>query len=229
MSLRAIARKLLGKRTRDPELESLQQVIAQLAPYTLVSYGRLLSLHRSARKLAAENVPGAFVECGTCRGGSAAVIARAAKLDGWKRELFLFDSFQGHPPTASAEAPDAAEVQKFAGTLVASVRDVQCALETAGAFNDQKVHIVPGWFQDTLPTTEMPGIALLHLDGDFYDSTRCCLENLYDKVASGGIIQVDDYSYEVTHGCRKAVDEFLRDRNGYQLTAVECALVIHKN
>jgi len=36
---------------------------------------------------------------------------------------------------------------------------------------------------------------------------KTCLDNLYDKVAHGGIIQFDDYGY--WKGARRAVDEFL--------------------
>jgi DNA topoisomerase IB len=36
------------------------------------------------------------------------------------------------------------------------------------------------------------------------------MENLYDRVVPGGIIQIDDYTY--WNGCRKAIDEFLACR-----------------
>jgi O-methyltransferase len=50
----------------------------------------------------------------------------------------------------------------------------------------------------------------LRLDGDWYASTKICLDHLYDKVLKGGFIIVDDYgAYE---GCKKAVDEFLARR-----------------
>ena len=52
---------------------------------------------------------------------------------------------------------------------------------------------------------------LLHLDGDWYDSTRCILENLYDQSVDGAYLQVDDYGH--WQGCRKAIDEFENIRN----------------
>jgi hypothetical protein len=54
-------------------------------------------------------------------------------------------------------------------------------------------------------------IALLRLDGDWYDSTRCCLEILYESVVSGGVVIIDDYGH--WKGCKTAVDEFLHKKD----------------
>lgn len=45
-------------------------------------------------------------------------------------------------------------------------------------------------------------IAVLRLEGDRYDSTRVCIENLYPHVAPGGIVIVDDY-YNNWDGCAR--------------------------
>ena len=72
------------------------------------------------------------------------------------------------------------------------------------------VHILPGWFQDTIPNNDFGPIALLHLDCDFYDAVKFCLEKLFDKVVTGGYIVIDDYSSH--KGCKLAVDEFSKSR-----------------
>ena len=67
------------------------------------------------------------------------------------------------------------------------------------------------WFQNTVPIDagKLGPIALLRLDGDWYDSTKICLEHLYPLLSPGGIIIMDDYwTWE---GCRKATDEY-RDK-----------------
>ena len=51
---------------------------------------------------------------------------------------------------------------------------------------------------------------MLRLDGDWYESTRVCLEHLHDLVVPGGFVIIDDYGY--WEGCRRAVDEFLASR-----------------
>ncbi|HUP59862.1 MAG TPA: TylF/MycF/NovP-related O-methyltransferase [Thermoanaerobaculia bacterium] len=85
----------------------------------------------------------------------------------------------------------------------------------------ERVEIRKGWFQDTLPSAkhEIGSIAVLRLDGDWYESTRVCLDNLYDLVAPGGYVIIDDYNY--WEGCKRAVDEFLAARGlGVALVAV---------
>ena len=69
---------------------------------------------------------------------------------------------------------------------------------------------VKGLFQDTLATAGVRSIAVLHLDCDWYDSVKACLDHLYDRVSPGGIIQFDDYGHWA--GTRKAVDDFFRHR-----------------
>ena len=50
-------------------------------------------------------------------------------------------------------------------------------------------------------------IAILRLDGDWYASTKICLEYLFHKVVPGGFVIIDDYgTYD---GCKRAVDEYL--------------------
>ena len=75
-----------------------------------------------------------------------------------------------------------------------------------------RIEFVKGWFENTVPVTrkQIQQIAVLRIDGDWYESTKCCLENLYDKVSSGGYVIVDDY--QSCYGCRRAVDEFIQNR-----------------
>jgi hypothetical protein len=81
---------------------------------------------------------------------------------------------------------------------------------------------VKGYFQDTLPRKkdEVAPIALLHMDADWYESTKTILDNLYDFVVPDGFIQVDDYGH--WEGCRQALHEFesIRKTN-FKLNAID--------
>jgi hypothetical protein len=72
---------------------------------------------------------------------------------------------------------------------------------------------VKGLFADTLPQykAEISTIALLHADGDWYESTMDIFNTLFDRVIAGGFIQVDDYGH--WEGCKKALHDFENSRN----------------
>ena len=82
--------------------------------------------------------------------------------------------------------------------------------------NIDRVKIVDGDIFDTLPTflEQHPGlkISLLHMDVDLYNVTKYCLEELYDKVCTGGVIIFDEYGLVPWQGETTAVDEFFKER-----------------
>lgn len=168
---------------------------------------RLNHLARVAQ--AARNVPGAFVECGVQNGYSAAFLAattRGARC----QHVWLFDSFQGLPePTAEDGEFAAMEWPGRRGEwCLGSEKRVRRAFAEIG-WPEDRLHVVPGWFENTL-TPEVIGqigpIALLHVDADWYGPTLLALERLSPGVVPGGIVAVDDYHY--WEGSRKAVEAF---------------------
>ena len=58
---------------------------------------------------------------------------------------------------------------------------------------------------------EVGEVAILRIDVDFYESTKVCLDYLYDNVVQGGYVIIDDYNW--FSGCKIAVDTFIRERN----------------
>lgn len=167
-----------------------------LGPY------RLHQLFRLAMMVDREGVAGDYVECGVYRGGSAALLAHAADIARPSRHLWLFDSFAGLPAPTGIDGPGAVHLQ---GDLVGSEQDVLDLLRRVGA-QSARVHIVQGWFEDTLPVAPIERVALLHIDADWYESIKLCLELFYDRVAPGGVVVLDDY--DEWPGCRAALHEF---------------------
>ena len=167
------------------------------------------------------NLEGAIVECGVWRGGCAAVMATVAEKSKSNRKVWLFDSFEGMPQATKDDiGEDARELSGGAmsgnlapvGTNIASVDEVKELLFTKLRLGENNITIVKGWFQDTLPLyrTRIGPIALLRIDGDWYESTKVGLECLFDNVVNEGYVIIDDYGF--FPGCRKAVDEFLDSR-----------------
>ncbi|MEM9500126.1 MAG: TylF/MycF/NovP-related O-methyltransferase, partial [Pseudomonadota bacterium] len=74
---------------------------------------------------------------------------------------------------------------------------------------DDRVHLLAGWFDDTLPTAPIDRIAVLRLDADYYASTMTVLDALYHRVPSGGVVIIDDYG--VLEPAKRATDQFRAD------------------
>ena len=193
----------------------------KVRPFTMVSYERLENAYELAEDIEKRKIAGAFVECGVWKGGAAAVVAVVAAKKEEKRQLWLFDSFEGLPEPTPQDGVRAKEYAggRTSGTLasigkcVGPLQDVQQLFFHKLRLSGDTVHIEQGWFQDTLAAAKerVGSIALLRMDADWYESTRCILENLFDNVVAGGYVIIDDYY--CWEGCKKAVDEFLAKRN----------------
>jgi hypothetical protein len=204
-----------GYDREDAAREAAQHVIG----HTQLSYERLMTLYEQVAYIERRRLPGALVECGVWRGGGSAMMALANLTEGAERRVVhLFDSFEGMPaPSAEldgAEAQrlmDVATAQGVACNAAAPEDALQLIVDRAG-YPEAFVHVHKGWFQDTLPAARegIGPIALLRIDGDWYDSTRVVFEQLYDLVAPGGVVVIDDYGH--FEGCRRATDEFLARR-----------------
>ncbi len=175
----------------------------------MCSNARLRALHRAVKYVVAQTIPGDVVECGTARGGSAALMGLTLKqLGASERTLWVFDTFEGLPPP-TADDPDFEIAKLHTGTCLGTIEEVTASFQRLAILDRTK--FIKGLFQDTLCATNVGNIAVLHIDGDWYGSVKACLENLYDKVAEGGVIQIDDYGF--WKGARKAVDEFFASRS----------------
>jgi len=156
-----------------------------------------------------EAVRGCVVECGVWRGGMSAGMADVL---GAHRQYFLFDSFEGMPP-ASEDLDGTAAIAWQSNTTgpiyrnnnIAPQEEAETAMKLSAATS---YSLIKGWFNETTPHFKPPSeIAVLRLDGDWYESTKVCLENLYRYVAPSGIVIIDDY-YN-WDGCARAVNEFV--------------------
>jgi len=192
----------------------------KIYPYTMVDAKRLSNIHDLAEAAEKGKLKGVFAECGVWRGGCAAIMASVSKKAQSSRKIWLFDSFEGLPEPTTKDGQVAKDyAQNRAGGKLKTINKCVGPLDDAKEifFNVLKIDpnnvvIKKGWFQDTLPVAkkEIGPIAILRLDGDWYESTKICLDNLYDNVTSGGYVVVDDYGH--WEGCKKAIDEFIAGR-----------------
>lgn len=161
---------------------------------------------------------GSLVECGVARGGCLAVMAYVRP----DRPSWGFDSFEAMPPLSEEDQGDG---ESWVGYQCSGPLGLAAAEETLKRFKARSsvATLVAGWFEDTLPANlaAVKPIAVLRLDNDWYRSTNFCLETLYDAIAPGGFVLVDDY--HTFAGCRRAVDAF-RLARGIRTTLIDVEL-----
>jgi O-methyltransferase len=207
------------------------QAIKVIRKNTMLPYVNLVTLYEQVMFCEKNSIEGDFVECGVWKGGAVALMALAnMQHSKTRRNLHLFDAFDDIcAPDEEVDGVRAiTEVKEIIGKGAAvegelkplkgiydqfgghgTVEECQLLIEKTIGYPADKVHYHKGWFQDTIQEKAklIDKIAILRLDGDWYASTKICLDHLFDKVAPGGFIIIDDYG--LYSGCKKAVDEFL--------------------
>jgi O-methyltransferase len=106
------------------------------------------------------HLPGAVVECGTWKGG---MIAGVGTLFNDDRDYYLFDSFEGLPAPQDIDKDARGQSAKTwqansNHNCRAAESFAQRAMLLSGARN---VHIIKGWFNETLPNYSGQPIAIL--------------------------------------------------------------------
>lgn len=172
--------------------------------YSMISKERMADLRRCCETAIDEGIPGAFVETGICRGGALMMMAGVAKVFGdVTRPIYGFDSFNG-VPRPYMEQDVGLNLFTFPELAVTRAQ-VERNFRNLDLWGDN-IHLVEGWFKDTLAVTETGPIAVLRLDGDLYSSTLEALEALYPRLSPGGFILIDDAG-DIPQ-CRQAVEEY---------------------
>jgi hypothetical protein len=193
------------------------EIIDAVGPVTMTSVERIFALINAVVYVCRNNLPGDFVECGVWKGGSSAAIAKTlVHLNVTDRKLWMYDTFdgmssptesdvdfQGHTADQLLQQQDVA--QSASVWCRSPLEEVKSTMRSTGYPMD-RIHFVQGKVELTLPQVSPDEIALLRLDTDWYESTKCELEILFPRLIAGGVLIIDDYGH--WQGCRKAVDEY---------------------
>lgn len=190
----------------------------RLLPYSMGGRKALENAFLVTSLVERRGVPGALVECGVAEGGTAAMLALTNRALGKEpRQKWFFDSYEGLPEPTEDDY-EGGRTGNFIrplpkGSCLGTIEQVSELMFEKLGLPEEEVHLIKGWFQDTVPVERdnIDTIAVLRLDGDWYESTKIPLDNFYDKIAPGGVVIVDDYA--TCFGSRKAVDEFRAERS----------------
>lgn len=171
-----------------------------------------MNMYHLVSQVIAYNVPGDLVEVGCNEGQSSVLIAKVLNSFYSKKNLHLYDSFEGLPTARSEDGDSYRE-----GDLKTSENVLAENFKKHGL---KLPNVHKGWFEDTLPVDLPERICFAHLDGDLYDSIMVSLKYVYPRLSSGAICLIDDYCdtgvnpYGWNHlpGVKKACDEFLANK-----------------
>lgn len=201
----------------EPEFASLFE---KMRPFTMMSWERIYAVYQAARYVAAAGIAGDVVECGVWRGGTSMLIASTLLAAGdASRRLFLYDTFAGMTRPTDADRAHTGEPamkqwaaeqrEDFNTWCYAPIEEVRRNVLSAG-YPPERVELVKGDVEQTIPRHLPERIALLVLDTDWYASTLHELKHLYPLLVSRGVLIVDDYGH--WSGAKQAVDEYFRDQ-----------------
>jgi hypothetical protein len=179
---------------------------------TMIGMLRLDCIQECVETVLRDDIPGDFLEAGVWRGGATIFMKGMLAAYGvHDRRVWVADSFRGLPVPDEVNFPQDVPIdQSIFEELAVSQEQVRANFARYDLLDDQ-VLFLEGWFKDTLPTAPVDALAVLRLDGDYYESTIQILESLYHKVSPGGFVIVDDYG--CIDACREAVTDF-RAANG---------------
>lgn len=170
----------------------------------------------------ANSLEGDIVETGCALGGSSICIA-SEKIS--SKKFFVYDVFGMIPQPGEKDGADVLERYRviregksqgiggdmyygYQDDLLQVVKDNFRKILGMSDLEANKIWLVKGLFQDTLKCNDP--IALAHIDCDWYDSVKVCLEHIVPKLVVGGILIIDDYYH--WSGAREAVDDYFRDK-----------------
>ena len=206
---------------------------------TMVDRHRISELAESLQLIYSKNLSGDIVECGTWRGGLAALVLDFIIKNKIEKKLWIYDTFQGmtEPSTLDGEkAYNEYQSKKienldYANWCRATLDIVKSTLCQVDNNFDSYCKFIVGKVEDTLNLNQnIPKeISLLRLDTDWYESTKIELQNLYPRVVEGGVIIIDDYS--TWEGSKLATDEYLaslNQRSFKKILSSNGSLIIYK-
>jgi hypothetical protein len=159
-------------------------------------------------------LPGDVAECGVYQGATLVPEALYLHQNKLSKTLFGCDSFEGFDEAVLSEIALGGSndpQKKLGGFSDTSYALIVEKLRRLGL--QDRVRLLKGYFEKTLPQLSDHNFCFVHLDCDLYDSYKTCLEFFYPRLVTGGIILFDEYNDPPWPGCNKAVDEFFDDKS----------------
>jgi len=236
MRIQGALRGLLGGRLRRSAMSPISRRIKD-ARLTYLRDEKLVRIEQAVSDISRSGIQGCFVECGVALGGSGIIIATLMPEG---RTFHGYDVFGMIPPPTS-EKDDEKSRARYETIRSGQSRGIggdpyygyveDLYERVTGNFarfgrpvDGRRVTLYKGFFQDTLhPSTE---VAFAHIDCDWYDPVKLCLDRIVPRLSEGAYVVLDDYNDY--GGCRRAVDEFLESGADVDVVAREPNFVFRR-
>jgi O-methyltransferase len=211
----------IEKRYPDFEKEAME-ILNQCKPYTMTSFDRLYSLYKAIEYISSARIEGDIVECGVWKGGSSmCAMLSLIKNKQTNRTFYLYDTFEGMSQptekdkslfntTAESEMASSSKEDQESVWCYAPIDEVKQNVASTG-YDLNKIKLIKGKVEETIPGTIPDKISILRLDTDWYESTYHELVHLFPRLVKGGVLIIDDYGH--WQGAREAVDTYLKENN----------------
>jgi hypothetical protein len=227
-------KKKPSSRERDMRRDQIfMDFFEKCAPNSMTTMERLYGVYTSIEYIVRNSLPGDIAECGVWRGGSMMMAALSLRHfgDTTDRRLFLFDTFEGMPAPTDADFKfDGMRAEEKWTDLKQGLGSdwnnapfdlVKDAMASTGYAPD-KIVLIKGRVEETLPVQAPERLAMLRLDTDFYSSTKHELNHLFPRLVAGGVLIIDDYGTGA--GSQRAVTEyFIEQRTPMLLNRLDAA------
>lgn len=211
-----------------------EQVVASNLTY--LDRAKISLLEDSIREVQKRAIPGDFLEMGVALGGSGIILATQMERG---RQFHAYDVFAMIPPPSQADPPAVHDRYRtiaegrsegiggdvYYGYLDDLYERVVANFARFGQPVDgERVRLHRGLFEETL---HPPGpVALAHVDCDWYEPVKLCIERVWPQLSSGGMMVFDDYTEY--GGCTHAVDDFVSSHEDATLRTPEPSAVVLK-
>lgn len=161
-----------------------------------------------------EHLSGDIAECGVFQGATLVPVTYMMDKFGDERQIYGFDSFEGFGSAAAIESEKDTtghidlETEMFQQTSVSLIKDKLKLTRT----NTKNLHLVKGYFENSLPAYSDHSYSFVHLDCDLASSYITCLEFFYPRMNKGGYILFDEYLDPIYTIATEAIDKFFEDK-----------------
>lgn len=196
---------------------------------TMCSEERVIALDQCLNRVVQDKIEGDFVECGTWKGGLAALMLKYVFEHSLVKKVYVYDTFEGMPKPGIEDSETAMEeFYYYQNWCKASIEHVRGVLYNVSPRYENFCELIVGMVEETLEQKKPEKIALIRLDTDWYSSTKKELEILYPILSIDGFLLVDDYSD--WPGCAKAIDDYFLTipEEAYTKNLVDGSLVVQK-